>query len=455
MKILLVTHTFLPKYIGGTEVYTFELAKELSSKGHEVVILNTDPLSQKRPYELSKVEYMGLNVVTIHKDITKYSSFIQTYLDHQVDSIYQEYLNKFQPDVIHYLHLMHLSVEMVKVASHLGIPQVITLNDFWFQTSFHSRVTSKGLLMEPYSRNIDAQELSLKLNSGPMVYTPLTINNFLLSKNKLKLFLLIIKKITNRVTGRFLYPFTIQNYLNMVDKRAKTMRKTLSQLDTVIFPTVFLFQEFCKWKFQTKRVVIAEHGINIKLFNNFERLLSNKIRFAFIGAIIPSKGLDVLLNAWRKTNTHNSILKVYGNFDLDKKYSKSLEPLLLGQENIILKGSFQPQDIAKVFSEIDVLVLPSRWFENGPLVLRNALLAKTPVIATNLGSNPEFIKHSKNGLLFTNEDVGDLSQKLSYFIENPEQIGIMAKNIPEQKSIHDDSISLLKIYQNLIENKAK
>ena len=38
MKILLVTHVFLPEYSAGTEILTFNAANELQRQGHEVEI---------------------------------------------------------------------------------------------------------------------------------------------------------------------------------------------------------------------------------------------------------------------------------------------------------------------------------------------------------------------------------------------------------------------------------
>ena len=58
------------------------------------------------------------------------------------------------------------------------------------------------------------------------------------------------------------------------------------------------------------------------------------------------------------------------------------------------------ESIGDVFSELDVLVVPSVWYENTPLAIYSAQEAGCPVIASNLGGMSEVIKHEKNGLLF-------------------------------------------------------
>jgi len=452
MKILLVSHTFLPKYVGGTEVYTCELARELVAQGNEVEILCTDPLSRKKPYSVTIKKYRGLNINVIEKNILEYKDFSQTYFDSEVDKIFTSFIDEFQPDIIHYTHLMHLSVNIVAIAAKRNIKQIATLNDFWMQTHLYNRVTTSGELYENYSQKQDCIELSKQLNSGSKIETPMDLHQFIRSKDKTS----YLKAICSKLLSRFSEPITFylnQNqYQEMIDKRIIKIREMLFKLDLIIFPTVFLYQEFSRWGFQAKQVVISEHGIDTSLFKNFKKSASKKIRFAFIGAIVPAKGLDVLLNAWRRIDPKDAELKIYGNFGLDKKYSRSLKPLLSNLKNVELKGTFSPENIAQVFSEIDVLVLPSKWFENGPLVLRNSLLGKIPAIVTNLGSNPEYINHRVNGLLFINGDENDLASKLEFMINNPDQIKIMAKKIDKQKSIKQDASNLLNNYQNLLKS---
>lgn len=453
MKILLISHTFLPKYVGGTEVYTFELAQELIKQGHTVEILCTDPLSSKENYEIDRSNYQGLKINTIQKNILKYKDFHDTYLDNQTEKIFESLLDKFQPDIIHYLHLMHHSINLINIAASKNIKQILTINDFWLQTRLFNRITKSGKLYKNYSIREDAIELSKELNSGLKIDTPISLKEFYKTQDKKIFIKVVLNKIINRNLGKIKNCFNLRKYKKLIKERNNHIKKALKKIDLLIFPTVFLYQEFSNWGLQTKKAIISEHGIDINLFKNFKKKPSNKIRFVFIGAIIPAKGLDILLKAWKKINDKNVELQIYGDFNLDKKYSGSLKPFLLNQKNIKLKGTFKPQDIAKVFSEIDVLILPSRWFENGPLILRNALLSKTPIIATRLGSNPEYIRDDYNGWLFENENFEDLANKISYIIENGKMIKAMSSNIQKEKSIKEDVHNLTNYYKKLINHE--
>ena len=69
-----------------------------------------------------------------------------------------------------------------------------------------------------------------------------------------------------------------------------------------------------------------------------------------------------------------------------------------------------------MLSQIDILVVPSRWHENNPRVIQEAFASKTPVIAANVGGIVEFMQHEFNGLLFERNDVADLARQLRLVI---------------------------------------
>ena len=77
-------------------------------------------------------------------------------------------------------------------------------------------------------------------------------------------------------------------------------------------------------------------------------------------------------------------------------------------------------------------------------------MARVPVVATNVGSNPEFIRHQSSGLLFMNEDENDLASQLQLLVDNPRLITKMSKNTKHQKSIALDAKNIIRHYQGLL-----
>ena len=56
-----------------------------------------------------------------------------------------------------------------------------------------------------------------------------------------------------------------------------------------------------------------------------------------------------------------------------------------GDERISFPGSYDAAEAPQVFAGMDVLVVPSVWYENTPFVVLEAFAAGVAVIASNLG----------------------------------------------------------------------
>jgi glycosyltransferase involved in cell wall biosynthesis len=69
-------------------------------------------------------------------------------------------------------------------------------------------------------------------------------------------------------------------------------------------------------------------------------------------------------------------------------------------------------EIPAVLTELDALLSPSLWFENGPTIALEAMAVGTPVIATRVGNLAELIEDGVNGRLVEAGDVAQLAAAL-------------------------------------------
>ena len=143
-------------------------------------------------------------------------------------------------------------------------------------------------------------------------------------------------------------------------------------------------------------------------------------------------------------------VKVYGDPNIDPKYIKRLRKLAENDERISFCGTFPNESIGEVFSELDVLVVPSVWYENTPLVIYSAQEAGCPVIASNLGGMSEVIKHEKNGLLFEAGDVAGLASSIERVAIDRKLLKQLADNAINPKTISEYVSELLDIYEEVL-----
>ena len=101
-----------------------------------------------------------------------------------------------------------------------------------------------------------------------------------------------------------------------------------------------------------------------------------------------------------------------------------MEPIWNTNKVVLVSDAGTPFDfkVPRWFGALDLLVVPSVWYENTPFVILESLAAGTPVIASDLGGLSELIEVGRNGFVFKAGDSADLREKLARFVEEA-QIG--------------------------------
>jgi glycosyltransferase involved in cell wall biosynthesis len=102
--------------------------------------------------------------------------------------------------------------------------------------------------------------------------------------------------------------------------------------------------------------------------------------------------LHVLTEALRKmTDLDNWVLDVYAsaNAEEEKRYFAEANRGLEGQ--LRFRGNFPPDEICRVYEETDVLVTPSLWTENSPLVILFAMRTQTTLVSAEVAGIKEVV----------------------------------------------------------------
>ena len=130
MRILHAIHDFLPRHQAGSEIYAFELCRELAAT-HDVTVLCADYDPVQPHGQIIWRPYGPLTVVEIINN-WMCRSFEDTYRPPLIAEQISHVLQAVQPDVVHVHNLLNLSFDLPAVASGLGIPVVATLHDYGF-----------------------------------------------------------------------------------------------------------------------------------------------------------------------------------------------------------------------------------------------------------------------------------------------------------------------------------
>jgi glycosyltransferase involved in cell wall biosynthesis len=114
---------------------------------------------------------------------------------------------------------------------------------------------------------------------------------------------------------------------------------------------------------------------------------------------------------------------------------------------VSFRGTFPTKDMASILSDLDFLVIPSRWYENSPLILLYALASHTPVIVSDVEGLTEFVEEGKNGCVFERGSVSSLERVLRNIIANPLQSLTMNMTTQYARTTRDMAADVCEIYK--------
>ena len=191
-------------------------------------------------------------------------------------------------------------------------------------------------------------------------------------------------------------------------------------------------------------------GEQIELLKRDLNINEEDFVILFLGRINKFKGIDILINAFRKIKIDYPQIKliVIGDI-LDRTYPK----LNIGNEEDIIHIEAK-EDITSFYEICDLVVLPSRQ-ESFPYVMLEAGYVKKLLIASRTGGIAEFIVDGVNGVLFENGNYLDLADKIRYVINNPEYARSvteeMCKKVKKYCNFEEYLMRVGGIYKELLE----
>jgi len=162
---------------------------------------------------------------------------------------------------------------------------------------------------------------------------------------------------------------------------------------------------------QVRVGVIPQLGVHVP--TEPEHTHHEGLAIGCIGRLVPERGLDTLLQALAENRAHRWHLTVVGDGP-DRERLERLASELRLAARVRWTGALPPDEIPKLWPELDVVVLPARavtaWAEPAAHVLAEAMAHEVTVVGTSAGATPEIIGDA--GLVVPADDPLALSAAL-------------------------------------------
>lgn len=414
MKIAIFVHCFYPDHIYGTEAYTLLVAKELQAAGHQpTVVTAVFPGEKAQSTFIERYDWDGVPVVSIDKNVRPHANLRETYDQPDMRAVHERILRQLSPDVIYVTHLVNHSAALLEVAEAMGIPTFGTLTDFFgFCLTNKLQDANDQLCAGPNRSRSNCMACYIRASAEqPGASRKIKDAN----KPLLRPFAsrAMAWKARKAMPDRSRQAFDP----NDVVARPDVLRERYAAYRGLIAPSTFLYNAY-KANGLPAPLTLSHFGIDIDRSPKPKRRPTDPLRFGYIGQIAPHKGVHLLLEAFVSLRSPLAQLAVWGPDNQDLAYMGRLREMAAGQK-VEFRGTFKAADTARVLRGIDVMVVPSTWYENSPLILLQALATHTPVIVSDVEGMTEFVKHGENGFHFRRDDAGDLLAQMRRFTEDP------------------------------------
>lgn len=241
--------------------------------------------------------------------------------------------------------------------------------------------------------------------------------------------------------------------------RRNLFLEALSRLDGFISPSHFLIDRYVDWGLPRDRFAMIENGLR-DIDNPPSprlRMAGEPMVFAYFGQINPFKGVDVLLSAAELLATDPKFagrfrIVIHGNVvGLSPTFEQRLAAAS-EQVFVHIAGPYDNRTIMHLMGEADYVVVPSRWWENSPVVIQEAFAARRPVICSGIGGMAEKVENGISGYHFQPGSAAHLANMMRKAMsEEP----LLATNLPRAHGATDMAQNYLALFERYLYPEAQ
>lgn len=419
MRILHYTLGFPPARSGGLVGYAIDVMNEQINQGNEVYALFPGGLNFiNRKMQIKSGSFSNIKTFELINSLPlPIFGGIKTPADFMVPTskmLFINLLKKIKPDVIHIHTLMGIPKEFFSAAKSEGITIVFTSHDYF------------GLAPDP---SFYYNKKSYDQDNTDAYWKKASENAY--STKKLRIFQLkfypvirkLIKKIktiSSKKQERFQKNSNFNDNNDIPDSEYKLLRNyykdIFSLIDKYHFNSTVAkkvyennLEELPKKEYKIISITNKDIYTHQKVLFKTE---SKKIRIAYVGPNEYFKGFYEFIKLSKLLDAEKYEFHTYGY-----NVASSIE-------GIVQHGKYNRNQIANIYRNIDVLVVPSKWKETFGLVALEGKAYQTPVfISNNVGSKDLFESANRFNMI---EELTEKIEKYTYLKQ-----GKHVKNITE------------------------
>lgn len=419
MHILQLAHGLPPDSVGGVEQHVDGLARALAADGHRVHVyarssLPGRPQGEAQPTldgnpSITRVAFRweGVRDLASMYECEPMARSLDAFL---VDQRHRGYAF----DVAHVHHLTGMSTSSLRVLRSHGIPVVLTLHDYWLMCPrgqmWHRR--------EEVCERVEPQRCGECLAA--------TFPHWISAAN-------------GAIESAALHA------------RAKEILATATRL---VIPSARAIPPFAELGVAADRIAVVENGVDTEALGVLPAPSCGPgpLRLGYLGTVMPSKGLHVLLDAVLKLprgtvelHIHGNAVPYHGNETYHTRCFFKLQP----GSGVHYHGPYATTELPSILAGLDVVCAPALWQEAFGLTVREALAAGRPVLVSRIGGLQDAVADGEQGLVLPPGDVAAWAAAISALAGDRGRVRRMSQRArPRARGFSAMAQDLLAVYRS-------
>ena len=404
MRVLFVTNGFPPSEIGGTEVLARNVGRHFLENGDEVTVFA--PAYSHEQQNDSLVEGMRIHRVP-PPSVPSGRGYSSTYVDGAVDLRFASFLLEAKPEVAIVWHTINLSARILEALGRMGVPYILFLSDFHF-------LCNQTHLLTAAKEPCDGPEVGTKCKEC------------------------IAATVHEYADHEWGDPAQLGRL------RVSTMRRLLGFANSIVAPSEFVKEKYVEFGLDAEKISVISPGVDVKsIKSKFKPVASGRLRFGYFGGNSELRGISDVLEAFLSIKDPSIELVLAG------QRINEIPPEQLPANTRII-GRYLPEDVGRLLSEIDVLVVPSRCHESYNLVEREAAACGIPIIVSDLRAQSDALQDGVSGLCFKAGDPADLAAKVLLLKNDMELLQTFKRQTAGVRSVEQTAAELRKLCKDLV-----
>jgi glycosyltransferase involved in cell wall biosynthesis len=177
---------------------------------------------------------------------------------------------------------------------------------------------------------------------------------------------------------------------------------------------------------------------------------SKVLRLGYFGRLDPAKGIDVLIDALRRIPDAPLLLDIFAVRQAGSEtYASQLERRAASDRRIVFRAALPPETVREAMRGCDIVAIPSRVLETGPLVVLEAFDAGTPVLGVRLGGVAELVADGIDGVLVPPDNPAAWAGAILDLANRPQGVAQLRASIRPPRTIDAVASEMAEVYHSL------